>query len=488
MRGEYANAMSAANLAAAFDPRSNALNAMRLGLATMVIIGHAAIVGGYPFSNATITLFGEVAVDGFFAISGFLITRSWYRRQVLGRYLWHRFLRIFPAFWVCLVVVAFVLAPIGVALQGFSLSEYWGATAGPWSYLTHNFTLWIGQEGIAGTPNSVPFPGVWDAPLWTLYWEFLAYLFLAVLGVFGVVSRRRWVVLLLALVLWLITVWRSVVPGAEVYFEEFAADVIPRLLLMFLLGAALYLYAAKVPMQPLLAASAALLVAAGLFSGWEYRVLGALPLAYLVMWLGCRLPVRWGMRNDISYGLYIYAFPVQQLLVIAGWSAIGWWASAALAVVLTVPLAWLSWLAVERPALRLKNWTPGRGPAPVDPQLPPAPQGRSKLGAGAAGAGASGVGVSGPGTGGLAAGSVSSEAGVSDESAASGDVAMPEAVPTGSSTGPATVPRISGVWGDKPASSEVGAPRPPGAGVGVAGTALIAIGLFTLYASLMLLG
>ena len=444
------------NLAAAFDPRANALNTMRLVLAAMVILGHAAIVGGYPFSYATITLLGEVPVDGFFAISGFLMARSWYRSPLLGRELWHRFLRIFPAFWVALVMVAFVLAPIGVSIQGYGLGEYWSASAGPWDYLARNFTLWIGQEGIAGTPSGVPFPGQWDAPLWSLYWEFLAYLLLAVLGALGVIRQQRWVVPVLAAVLWVMTIWRSAIPGVrEEYFSAFAADVIPRLFLMFLLGASLYLFAEKVPMHPLLAASSALLVAAGLFSGWEYRVIAALPMAYLVFWLGARLPLRVGMRTDISYGMYIYAFPIQQILVIAGWSAVGWWASAGLAVALTLPLAWLSWTVVERPALRFKNWTPGSG-RQVDPEQPPAAQGDL-------------AGVEVP---------------RSEAEAVPGQVVMPEALPTGSASGPITVPRISGVWGDQVLAGNADS-RPPAMAVGVA---LIAIGLFVAYAALMFTG
>lgn len=450
--------MSAGTLAAAFDPRANALNTMRLVLATMVIIGHAAIVGGFGYSDATITFFGEVAVDGFFAISGFLLARSWFRRPHLGRYLWHRFVRIFPAFWAALVVVAFVLAPIGVMLQGYRLEEYWPASAGPWDYLARNFTLWIGQEGIAGTPSAVPFPGDWNAPLWSLYWEFLAYLLLAVLGTLGVIRGHKWVVPVLAAVLWVLTVWRSAVPGVkEEYFASFPLDVIPRLFLMFLLGCALYLYAEKVPMHPLLAASSALLVVAGLFSGWEYRVLGALPLAYLVLWLGSVLPLRLGMRTDISYGMYIYAFPIQQILVIAGWAAVGWWFSAALAVALTIPIAWLSWVAVERPMLRLKNWTPGAGTS-VDPEQPPAAQGDlTDFGLSPTGA-----------------------------SVAPGQVTAPEALVTGSAHGPVTVPRISGVWGDREVPTAAASKGTDT--VAAAGTALIAIGLFLAYASLMLLG
>ena len=67
------------------------------------------------------------------------------------------------------------------------------------------------------------------------------------------------------------------------------------------------------------------------------------------------LPTRIGVRNDISYGMYVYGFPVQHALILLGFatgSALGFWVTATL---LTAPLAWASWLLVERPAMRLRN-------------------------------------------------------------------------------------------------------------------------------------
>jgi peptidoglycan/LPS O-acetylase OafA/YrhL len=92
--------------------------------------------------------------------------------------------------------------------------------------------------------------------------------------------------------------------------------------------------------------------------------LGQIPLAVTLLWLGARLPLRTGSRNDVSYGLYIYAFPVQQLLVVAGITPIaGPELSAVLAAVLTLPFAWASWTLVEKPcnqlASRFTRCTPG---------------------------------------------------------------------------------------------------------------------------------
>lgn len=66
--------------------------------------------------------------------------------------------------------------------------------------------------------------------------------------------------------------------------------------------------------------------------------------------------VRIGSRNDVSYGLYIWAFPVQQLIIVAGFAWLGVWGTALLALLLTLHLAWASWRFVEKPAMKL-----GRG-------------------------------------------------------------------------------------------------------------------------------
>lgn len=375
MRGgdPSSTASPVASLASGFDPRSNAFNTLRLLFAVMVIVQHAALTGGYEIAEPLYVLFGELAVDSFFVLSGFLLTRSWLRRPLWGRYLWHRCVRIFPAFWVCLIVTALLLAPAAAMIAGDS-RDFWSQPNGPWDYIWRNALLWIQQTAISNTPAGVPLPYEWNASLWTLYWEFLCYLALLVLGVWGVLRQRRWVVLIAVVVLLGFQLSRALVADVDAAVStSFIALVLPRLLLMFLLGAAFWLFAEEVPLSGLFAAAATAFIITALLGPWDFRLVGAIPLAYLVLWAGVRVPVRWGLTHDLSYGMYIYAFPVQQLLVVAG-VALAWLPSALLAVILTVPLAAFSWFVVERPALRRKNWSPGR-PAQVDAQEPPAAQG-----------------------------------------------------------------------------------------------------------------
>ena len=190
-----------------FDPRNNALNLLRLVFALLVIFSHSIVLGGYPRSEALWghASLGEIAVDAFFAISGFLIAASASRNSVT-RYLWQRFLRIFPAFWVCLLVTAAVAGPIGWAAErNNSLAGYLTASGGPVRYIVANSLLRVRQTAIGGAPDHIPYPHVWNGSLWTLWPEFLCYLMLAALAVTNLLGRRR-----IVLALWVLS-WAAAV-------------------------------------------------------------------------------------------------------------------------------------------------------------------------------------------------------------------------------------------------------------------------------------
>jgi peptidoglycan/LPS O-acetylase OafA/YrhL len=123
------------SLAQRFDPRSNSLSVLRLGLAALVAIVHASAVGWDRQPGIGKTSFGELAVDGFFVVSGFLVVRSALRLPTLRRYVWHRALRIMPGFWASLVVVAFVAAPLVAWLRGRSLAMVFSGPESAFGYV-----------------------------------------------------------------------------------------------------------------------------------------------------------------------------------------------------------------------------------------------------------------------------------------------------------------------------------------------------------------
>jgi peptidoglycan/LPS O-acetylase OafA/YrhL len=107
------------------DPsRDNNLNFLRLLLALLVLVSHAPELTDGNRSRELLTRvfhtlsFGEVAVDGFFLLSGYLIVKSWERSGSLWEYSQKRLRRIYPAFVVACVVCVFGLAPLAVPSVG----------------------------------------------------------------------------------------------------------------------------------------------------------------------------------------------------------------------------------------------------------------------------------------------------------------------------------------------------------------------------------
>ena len=357
----------------AFSPRQNSLNFIRLLLAVAVIISHATTIGGY--GSETVfgkTTLGTVAVYGFFGLSGFLIAGSATRNGV-GRYLWQRVLRIFPAFWICLVAVAFVFGLLTwwhqnpVQMRVCGLHCYLSEPNGPVGYVVHNFWLQIHQPTITGTLPFGLFRDVWNGSLWTLAFEFLCYLILAVLSVVGLL-RHRLAVAVLALTVWITEIAITSIPSLAAQFSP-AHLWYPMKLLsfvpIFLGGSLVYLYRERIPDSGALAMGATALFTVGFLLPLGNGVpaftftsvdLTAVVLIYPLLWLGIHLPFqRIGARNDYSYGVYIYGFPVQQILVVWGLNRWGYVPYTLISMIVVGPCALASWWVVEKHALKLKS-------------------------------------------------------------------------------------------------------------------------------------
>jgi peptidoglycan/LPS O-acetylase OafA/YrhL len=361
-----------ATLADRFDPAANSLGVLRLGLAVVVAVSHALALATGNQPNLRSTLIGELAVDAFFVISGFLVARSYLRLGSLRRFAWHRFLRIMPAYWVCLLLTAFVAAPLAALITGRDTRPLFtaeGETAQ--GYVLDNSVLLMGQFGIAGLPAGGTLePGVWNGSLWTLFYEACCYALLAGLGAAGVLGRRRW-----ALLVALGGTW-AVVTAQAAGLAVVPTEILPGFVLMFLLGAAGHVLARWVPIGALPAAASLVVVLVVMLLLTDYRPLGAVPFAYLCLWAVVRLPVRRDVAWDLSYGVYIYHWPIQQLALMAGAESLSPPAFVAMTLAISAAVAALSWVSTERPALACKNaaWVTGPFPFRIRRRATPAPR------------------------------------------------------------------------------------------------------------------
>jgi peptidoglycan/LPS O-acetylase OafA/YrhL len=345
-----------------YDPKSNGLGLLRLILALTVLVAHAWPLGfaapnpGDGLTRGQTDL-GTLAVDGFFVLSGFLVAASARRGGAL-RFAWHRFLRIFPGLWVCLLGTAAAATVAGHAgAAGFARANWFGA---------------VHQWGIGSLFLDTPYgrlvqASVVNGSLWSLAYELLCYGGLTVLVAAGLPRRAPWLIPALAgaalLVIAADTLRDPTTPRYRGGLGPFPllgyvdAQLACYLGFLFLLGASAQLYAHRVPLHPGLAAAAALILAASLLGGGFFLV-GYPAFAYLLLYAACAVPPRLrriGREHDYSYGIYIYAFPVQQVVAHFGGASRGMVAYLALCVPVVLLLAVASWHLVERPALSLKR-------------------------------------------------------------------------------------------------------------------------------------
>lgn len=349
---------AAPTLASAFDPRANSLTMLRLALATIVAMVHAGAVafGAQPtFSVDPLmgpTTLGDLAVDAFFVLSGFLVTMSYLRLNSVPRYLWHRVLRIMPAFWVCLVVTALVVGPIVAVLEGRPALSAFPESL---NFVWRNAALHMFDYSVGGAPQGTFTPGVINGALWTLFYEFLCYLGVVVLGVLGFLARRTWMVPLAVVALMGLNL------AVSYGLFDLPAPQLRRFMLMFLLGACGLLFGRYIRISGWLALASLLVVAVALMVLPDYRPVAGPAFAYMFLWATVRLPLRWDPGVDLSYGMYIFHWPIETMLVLAGAAAFGVVPFVAIAVLLSGAAAAISWFVIEKPALSHKSMPfPGR--------------------------------------------------------------------------------------------------------------------------------
>lgn len=372
------NAFSGAghqSLSAALNGRNNSLGIIRLVLASAVIFSHAYPLGGYgadpllAWSNQQESV-GGLAVLAFFAISGYLITKSAAGNDVL-QYAWHRILRIFPAYWCALVVGALVVAPAVWVAEGNSLRGFIHFGLGsPAAYLAANWRLKIGQYGVYDVfATTTPYGrfvngSVLNGSIWTLDYEWMCYLIIGALLLLGVVKHARPLVPVVTALFVVLQVVQSTNPAWLATHLPYFADIYRITLpLTFLFGASLAVYSKKIPMADWLGVGCGAIAAVTLFTG-GFALVGHPATVYFVLWLAARLPrglQRIGRDNDYSYGIYVYGFLAEQLIAYLGVYRWGYFPFALLTLALTTACAWCSWHLVEKQALAWKGRGPGRG-------------------------------------------------------------------------------------------------------------------------------
>ena len=326
------------------DARDNAFDVLRLGAAAMVLISHSFALTGHREPMLGDTSLGIAGVEIFFAISGFLVTASWVGQPRVRAYLLKRGLRILPALVLTLVLTAFVLGP---AVSSLSTSTYLGGSD-PLHYVGANVAATVSADAIGDLDYRLPgvfqdnLTDVVNGSLWTLPVEVGAYFLVLAAGLAGLI-RRGWLWVLVGVALVVLAGPRS-------------SSLNLLLLTIFGVAALLSTQRERVPLTPWLAVAALALWAVSAWLPFS-SALAAIAVPYLVVYLAYGAPRalrRLTRPGDVSYGMYLLAFPVQQTVVLLV-GDIGPVALVAIALPVTYLLALASWRCDARPALALKR-------------------------------------------------------------------------------------------------------------------------------------
>jgi peptidoglycan/LPS O-acetylase OafA/YrhL len=344
---------------------ANNFDALRFWAALAVLWSHA-----FPLSEGNEnheplfvlsggqTTFGGLSVTCFFVISGYLVTQSFERSASPWLFVKARMLRIMPALVVLLFLLAFVVGPL---ISTLPIHAYFGSHE-PYRFLAWHASFFRFVDGLPGVFGANPTTAV-DASLWTLRHEVECYALIFVLGLAGLLNRYVTLALYAAGVVGLMLFDQSAdqfgltLPIRPAHFD---------LATQFLAGAVVYHWRvalkANVAWLCLIGAVACMLLG-NLNSAQRTLV------PYCFMYLALGTPRRWptmSQYGDLSYGTYIYAWPVKQLVVM-GTPTPHWFTTGAVATPLVLGLAWLSWNGVEKTALALKR---RRGREPAVERLP----------------------------------------------------------------------------------------------------------------------
>jgi len=338
-------------------PQNN-LNLIRLIAALMVTFSHAYILTGNlpnePFLRWTgDQTAGYLGVFVFFVVSGVLVTRSYARTESIVHYVGSRALRIYPALAMLLLLSAI---PMGMWWTQLSLGEYLKRPE-VWRYVADNLYFKTNHQLPGVFENLVGERSV-NGSLWTLRYEVYAYFLVIVFGLLGLLRNSTAFNLTVA---GLVLLYLKQPVGFLLAPAKWDAPILVPLL-GFLFGAFVYVNRAHLHCRLrylVLAAMAYLTCRHGI---WNVPVV-VLSVGYAALAVGFhpRLQLRLNIRNDYSYGIYLYSFPIQQTVV---WLLPGLqpWQHFALALLFIIPMSALSWHALEQPTLKLKKFLPKSQP------------------------------------------------------------------------------------------------------------------------------
>ncbi len=348
------------------DSRDNNFNLIRFIAASMVLFSHCfpLLYGNSdtePFKKLVGMSFGQIAVDIFFISSGFLIANSLFVKKDLVSFFWARFLRIYPGLFVALIFCIFI---VGLFFTHYSTLQFLTDTQ-TYIFFFKNAILFFGEEqNLPGVFHSLPWKGVVNGSLWTLPFEIKAYCLLVVLSIIihkfvlkfhGLINEKTLYLLvpLIGMLIYISDYFFTFLPISYFGSEDF------RLYSLFFIGTACYIFRSQLVLSKYVFY---ILIVCLLISALDkdlFFVVYNIVIFYVIFYIAYvpKGKVRkFNQYGDYSYGIYIYAWPVQQS-IIALMQNVNILELCIISFIVTLLLSYFSWHLVEKKALKYRYIT-----------------------------------------------------------------------------------------------------------------------------------
>ena len=341
-----------------FVSKDNNFNFLRLTLASLVLLAHSfELVDGNRHREILTKIFhtisfGDLAVDGFFLLSGYMIIKSWMNDSSLKRFLLKRIARIYPGFIVATLLSILLFAPMGAS----NINLYFKSI----NYIQNLIYAILLKAPPTPEIFKATYYPVANAAMWTLSYELRCYITVALLGICGINKRKQVWLLILAILTTLMVIYPYFNINSKADFPVLFNIIgdfweITRLLFHFSLGVCLYLYREKISYK----GNWAIISLCLLFYCLFYQNIATISLGFLggycmFYFAFCKLNFLKIFQRvpDISYGLYLYGWPTQKVLL---WyyPLLHPWALFFSALVVSSIFGFLSWELIELPSLKL---------------------------------------------------------------------------------------------------------------------------------------
>lgn len=346
--------MQSSKLSDVLKGRNNNLDIIRLLASILVVLSHS-----YPLTGRTdeiVSLItkgqwtgGGLAVATFFVISGFLVSRS-FEKTNLKQFIKNRALRIFPGLIMAVIITIIVIGPIFTSLSFYDYIRNPATIA----YFNNIFLLNI-QYNLPGVFESNLYPNAVNGSIWTIPYEVLCYIGVSLMGYYGILRQKK-VILLFFIILFSINY--IVTPQiSSINLNGFLMGSLIELTLFFLMGVLFYVYRESILLNRKYMWVSIVILMVAVLLGNHLKITFLFFGSYLIFYFAYAGRGKFNNINkygDLSYGIYIYAFPIQQIVQ----STLGNQTSPIVNFIYSISaaivVAFISWHIIEKQALKLK--------------------------------------------------------------------------------------------------------------------------------------